>query len=543
MKKTVTINISGIVFTIDEDAYSKLQSYLNTIKGYFDDSQGRDEIMADIEVRIAEMFQEKLTDKRQVVTIEDVDHVISVMGKPEDFIDEETKAEYEERKKQEKTYHTADAGRNRRLFRDGDGSVIGGVCSGIGYYFGFDPIWLRIAFILGVFFFGTGIGLYLILWIIMPEAKTAAEKLEMKGEPVNIDNIGKTIEDEMENLKVKFEDFKQSSKKKHRRNSGKIGQLFDRFFNFLFNILMLIFKAFGKIIGFIFLCVGAFCLITLLGIFFSDGSTIISFTSEGINTFSFSDWSQLLFDSETNLTLAIVAILLLIGIPAISILYAGLKLLLGIKHEIKSISIGLILLWLVGLGLTIYSISGVVSEFRADNEIVETIELNSIPSDTLQLTISEDIFAVSRKNRYRVQKKFMMKIEDDIVYLGNPKMTIEKSPNEHFQLKIIKESKGSNNKEAKELAKSINYKFELIDNQLVLNPYFTLDSYSNWRKQKVGIILLVPEGKSVYLNDEMTRIIYDIDNVTNTWDPNMVDKTWTMLEPGLTCIGCDPDDL
>ena len=148
MKKTVTVNISGIVFTMDEDAYDVLQKYLSKIKGYFRKSDGQEEIIADIEARIAEMFHEKIDAKFQVISILHVEEMMTIMGKPEDFIDEEQKnseQEQQETEQQEPTnnnekYHS------KRLFRDKDGNVLGGVCSGVGYYFGFDPIWLRLIF-------------------------------------------------------------------------------------------------------------------------------------------------------------------------------------------------------------------------------------------------------------------------------------------------------------------------------------------------------------------------------------------------------------
>ena len=157
MKRTVTVNISGMVFTIDEDAYDVLQKYLNKIKGYFSKSDGQDEIIADIEARIAEMFQEKIDTKIQVISILHINEMMATMGKPEDFIDEDQQSTTEkEEPKQKKTQPRSEKYKTKRLYRDRDGNVLGGVCSGIGYYFGFGPIWLRL-FFAGLFFFaGTG---------------------------------------------------------------------------------------------------------------------------------------------------------------------------------------------------------------------------------------------------------------------------------------------------------------------------------------------------------------------------------------------------
>lgn len=538
MKKTVTINISGIVFTIDEDAYEVLQNYLNTIKSYFNDSDGQQEIMSDIEARIAEMFHEKVNEKNQVININHVNDMMEIMGKPEDFIDDETKAESEQ-KHYSKTYYTNN--KNKRLFRDKDNNVIGGVCSGIGYYFGFDPLWLRLAFAIAFFVFGSGFLFYLLLMIIIPEAKTAAEKLEMKGEPVNIDNIGKTIEEEMEGVKQRFNKFANEARNK--QHSEKFKSFFDKAFGFIFNLLQLIFKTFGKIIGGIFMSIGIFLLILIIGMLLSDGESIISWTSEGINTFSFNDWSSVIFGSETNILVVSIGLLLFIGVPAVAIIYGGIKLLFGMKHEVKGIGAIFTFLWIVGVIITIYSGVSLTNNFKAEDEVVDKVVLNELSSDTLKLTLKNDIFDVPKRKRYNIRKNFLMNIDNEKIRLGTPLFTIKQTDEDTVYFEIIKTSKGSNTKEARQMAKAIEYNYSISANSLALDAYYSFNIDNLWRNQELGLVLYIPQGKSIYLSEEMERIIYDIDNVSNTYDPDMVGKTWTMLEPGLTCIGCDPKEL
>ena len=148
------MNLSGIIFHIEEDAYDMLNKYLSTIKGYFKDSDGRDEIMSDIESRIAEMLQEKVNKTKQAVLMSDVESVISVMGKPEDFAGENESSENKQSASSENNTYSPNTTR-RRVFRDPDDKVLGGVCSGISSYFDFDPIWLRAAFAISFFVFGT----------------------------------------------------------------------------------------------------------------------------------------------------------------------------------------------------------------------------------------------------------------------------------------------------------------------------------------------------------------------------------------------------
>lgn len=182
MNKTLTINIAGSVFHIDENAYQKLDQYLKAIKRSFPKEE-QDEIIHDIEIRIAELFSENITDENQVVTLNDVDRVISIMGKPEDYIlDEETTTS----NNTQYIYNTS-----KKLYRDGDRAMVGGVLAGLGHYFKIDTVWMRIIFMILVLFYGTGVLLYLILWIIVPEAKTTSQILEMQREPINISTIEK----------------------------------------------------------------------------------------------------------------------------------------------------------------------------------------------------------------------------------------------------------------------------------------------------------------------------------------------------------------
>ncbi|MFW5725671.1 MAG: PspC domain-containing protein [Bacteroidota bacterium] len=204
MKKTVTANISGVVFHIDEDAYDRLNLYLAQVRDHLSSEDGTDEILSDIESRIAEMFQEKLTAVKTVITIADVDDVISQLGEPEQYDDIEEKAGTKKQNYKEREH--------RRLFRDPDDSYIAGVAGGLGLFFNLDPVWIRAAFILFTFFYGFGPILYLILWIVVPKARTTAEKLEMRGEKVNISNIERSIREELNELKENLKEFSKETR-------------------------------------------------------------------------------------------------------------------------------------------------------------------------------------------------------------------------------------------------------------------------------------------------------------------------------------------
>ncbi len=257
MNKTVTINISGIIFHIEEEAYEKLSKYLTTIRGYFNKSEGGSEIMSDIEARIAEMLQGKTSAIKQVVLMSDVDFVMDSMGKPEEFAGESN--ENSSTAENTETSYQDSEPVKKRLYRDGDSKVIGGVCSGIGNYFDIDAVWLRIALLLMFFFAGTGFLLYLILWIAIPEAKTTAEKLAMKGERADINNISKAVKEEAEHLKKRMEkygdDFKNMAADSRLAPRNTIEKIVDFLGDLLTNIgrvLLKIIGVFMVIIGIIF---------------------------------------------------------------------------------------------------------------------------------------------------------------------------------------------------------------------------------------------------------------------------------------------------
>jgi phage shock protein PspC (stress-responsive transcriptional regulator) len=190
MKITVSINLGGYSLNIDEDAYAELKMYLRNLELHFAREESSSEILSDIETRMAELFRAKLNSYKQVINIDDVRQVISVLGTPEDISDNEDPSARE--KFASPGYH--------RMYRDPDHRVIGGVCSGMGAYWDIDPVIVRVIFV-ALAFAGIGVLIYLILYIAIPEAKTTAQKIEMHGNPVNIHNIKDSVKKEFNNVR------------------------------------------------------------------------------------------------------------------------------------------------------------------------------------------------------------------------------------------------------------------------------------------------------------------------------------------------------
>jgi len=205
MKKTLNINLGGYPFTIDEDVYQDLHKYLNTIKRHFSKSEGVEEIMTDIEARMAELFTDS-QGERHIIENKDLDKVVSIMGTPEQFGAHVSHEEHEEEYESYRSYGEIKTG--KKFYRDPDHKVIAGVCSGIAAYWGIeDPIWVRLIFGL-LLFSGIGAFPYIILWIVIPKAKTAGDRLAMRGENANVENIGRIIEDEIDEMSDRIHEIK-----------------------------------------------------------------------------------------------------------------------------------------------------------------------------------------------------------------------------------------------------------------------------------------------------------------------------------------------
>ena len=336
MKKTYNINLGGIVFHIDEDAYELLDKYLSNLRIHFSKEEGAEEIVHDMELRISELFSERLNEKNQVITLKDVEEIIAQMGKPEEFSEDATQ-DTNEYIKEEKT--------PKRLFRDPDNKVIGGVCSGIAAYFGWDVTILRILLIILAFpifwngaFIIKGIVLfYIIAWIIIPEANTATDKLSMKGMKVNVENIGKTVTDGFE----KVNDYVKSDKP--RSILHKIGEAIVSVVGFLVKAVLVIAAICFTPVLFILLVVCFSLLMAAIGV-------IGSLPAFFYHAMPVVDWS-VVTSSPVPTTILAVSGILVIGIPIVGFIHFLMSTFGGWKAMPFVARMTLLVLWLIALGV------------------------------------------------------------------------------------------------------------------------------------------------------------------------------------------------
>ena len=209
MKKTIDINLAGLRFALDEDAYQRLSTYLRALEAQLSQTPGKEEILADIEGRIAELFTANLNPGKQVINLAEVDAVVATMGAPEDFAGDGAEGG---RVAGDWQPLGAEESSKKRLFRDADDRVVGGVASGLAAYFEVDPVVVRLLWAASILLGGLGVWLYLILWVVVPPARTTADRLRMRGEKVNWKNIQKTVEDELNGVADRVDRFARGEK-------------------------------------------------------------------------------------------------------------------------------------------------------------------------------------------------------------------------------------------------------------------------------------------------------------------------------------------
>lgn len=503
MKKTLTVNISGIVFHIDEDAFDKLNYYLKTIRKHFSSDDGCDEIIAGIEGRIAEMFQEKVKASKQVITLEDVKEVIGQLGEPEQISGDE---EPPKARPEPGPSYTSERS-TKRLFRDPDDKYVGGVCGGLGAFFQVDPTWVRILFLIGIFA-GFGILLYLILWIVIPVARTTADKLEMRGEKVNLSNIEKSIKEDLQDIKRNLRDISEETrdafKKKNLNSTGHNG--FQSFVLAVVGIFGFFFRIIGAIIGIAVIIVGVILLTALI--------TVMFIGPVGINTpvdawlFSFPHFLNVLLVSRWMIYLATAALILTLGIPLVLLIFAGLKLIFNFEINNRYFSAFLFFFWITGLAISLFVALNMAGEFTAHRSIADETVLEEFSSDTLYVNLSEAVPDYSRFDDYPYGVWGLWdtsQVEQTGYIQGVPRLRIKKHEADEVRVIVTKESRGASYQAASRKTESIQYEFSQRDSLLVLDPFFSFSKNDNWRVQKVYIELLVPNTKTVETSRDIRK--------------------------------------
>ncbi|MDB5247272.1 MAG: PspC protein [Segetibacter sp.] len=607
MKKVININFQGRVIPIEETAYDLLQRYVDSLRLFFATEEGRDEIINDIEGRIAELFGETLKKGSTCITDEDVNTIISSMGRPEDFEAEENNVKsqlegdgYQSRQERAYTYSTTGP---KRLYRDENNKVLGGVCSGIANYFVIDPVVVRILFIVffGVTFFAYlllwiavpstasvvigsqrkrlfrdpdskmiagvcsglaqyfavqvwvprilflipflsfvfrwghwgwwdfphflsfsfspgSIVIYIILWLVIPEAKSAADKLEMKGEKVDLNNIKSTIQSDIEGFKDRAQAFGSELKERAQvmgenlSSAGKragaeaaaVGKRTGGGIGHAIGVIVKIFAYF--IVG----CI----LFSIVAALFSLGVVLTGLLPA---------YSYVLDDGFQKL-LAWGTLIFFIWVPVIAVVTWIIRRIAGKRKSSGIVRLTFLALWIVGIICFVNLLVSVGSDFRYRNYPTE--EVVAIPNPGIpKLEIKTARLGRYYNNDWLDFEPFNS-YEEDTVYVRNIRLRITKSNTDSFEVFLVKMANGDSKNAAGHLASRINFNIIQTDSVLALDKGIAITKQDKFRNQQVIVTVAVPVGKRIYINDNVgwgnnVRVNLGRDNDYWDWENNM----------------------
>ncbi len=499
MKETVKINLNQRLFDLDADAYERLRNYLDSLSGYLKASaESADEVLQDIEQRIAEILEEKFRKDKQVVTLQDIEEVIKMMGTIDDFAREsdlnddgegatgnsKKSASYEDYSKE-----------HRKLYRDVENNILGGVCSGIAAYFNVDSVWIRLAFVVLFFINLVGLIIYLILWVVVPPAATTAQRLQMRGRPVTVENIQESVKSEFYKVKDNFRNYTHSEGfQKTRDTAGEVVTTMGNIFLVFLKVILIL--------------IGVALFVAVIAIILSFIATI---TAGGIwHGWHFPDtyfWSHLtpLFQNFTLFTLAFIAVIL---IPATAILTGIIKLIFNIKAHNSILSAFAWTIWALALVFVIISLLSGEHVLSVRHHYKDEVTLEMEKNKTLYIDLENELLTGRGLNYYSVFGKEIIRDKyNEICYL-HPTFLIKSSGTDKIQLELLYNSVipdfEDNNRYDRE------YEWVLNDTVLLLSNYLKIDEEDIWMLPGLQVILHLPEGQIVYIDNDIEEIVSKI---------------------------------
>lgn len=507
MDKTISISLGGFSFTIDELAYDKLKKYLDQIRISLGNMEGVDEIMSDVEIRISELFKERLLG-RDVVNSSDVGHVIEVMGEPEQYVDEDAEGVNFQKS-------TSDT-KKKKLYRDPKDKVLAGVLSGLAHYLGVETWITRVAWI--VLFFAdiplTGtvftVLSYIILWIVLPKAVTTSQRYEMLGKTADLENIKKTVSQ-----------FSTEIKDATSNTSSTIGQILRS----LAKLALIVFGA-------IFILMGIGFLLTAILVFVISAVSIPFTIFQNSFDYAWQDW------------LAKALVFLIVVVPAIFSVVFGVSLISSRVRVNKFFALGSLGLWILSIvGVIVLSL-GVVKNFT--NEInFANKNSYSITQDTLIVAFKEHQY----KGKNRVTFGINLSSDDFFEIDGKTfreipkKIEIYESDDDQIWVETVYFSKGADMNDARKSAEKIKYNYQLNSKgELDLDAFLSIAQNAKIRDQSIAINLYVPKNKTVNFKNIKTVVSKEKGSSFKNYEDG-INKFYRFVDERLECLNCIGDDL
>lgn len=510
MNKTVNINLASTFFHIDENAYQILERYLRKLKEGFKDTAGGEEILQDIEARIAELFQDLKTNPDYVINTADVEKVIGIMGEPETVLSEED-------------INTSQEKIHRKLYRDPEDKYIGGIAAGLGHYFKIDATWIRLIWLfLALFSGGVFILIYILFWILVPLAKTTGDLLRMKGEPVNIATIKKKIKEEFDDVTTKIKDLDYekagSTLKKKSKN----------FFQFLENLIRKIPSIILKLIGLLFLLISISSIFALfIGSFvlLGLGNLLLPFQFVDLGVFPDSFWR--------------IALILVVLIPFIFLFSLGIRLLRGVSSRIGSVSrLVLFSLWIIAIGALVFTGTNQIRKNSITATQTTIHELAIEHEDTLRVSL---FINEIKPNSWKFKKNNPLNALSRRIEKSQKLVTLSIKPNKlsSTSLEIQASAKGADEKKAQQAVEQLTYRWEQEGDILFLDDQIKNQPLSGFQTKNIEMTLLLKEGQIIALDESLRKVLsYPVENNQNWNSRSTAGYLWKMGPQELICLDC-----
>ena len=583
MKKVIQINYQGAVFTIEEAAYDVLKNYIEGLKDYFNKEESADEIMHDIELRIAELMSDAIKKGALCITEEIINAITSSIGRPNDLAEEaaasfeeeqqKTKVDNEYSKESTNKSWTRAANQSmlggvcagiahryqidvtivrlfsvlflftgigflcyvllwiilpsenippftkKRLFRSPENRRIGGVCAGLGYYFNVDAWIFRVLFLVPFilsffhwhysFFFwyegslrGSSLLVYLVMLIIIPKAKTAADKLEMKGQKVDLDGIKEVVNKDLKNMEDNAQKLgdKIKSTFKAKQNSDSVKDIS--------NALSPVLKFIQIIIA-----VGVFCFGLLM---------VLILSALFVKNHGSQSWIAYFLDFNTNENYLYYAIAALLLIPFIGMLTWSIKIMTKSKKSFKWISRTLVVTWFIALFVVVLEGSSYLQNFSTKAIVKKELPIKSFKSNTLHIyTKNEESFlnvGYKKPMIYTSENLFTSKEWSKLT--SNIKIETYPSMDTNFRMQVLYCAKGPNQRLATQYVNELKASVEQIDSVLFINKYLYIPSYQKFRNQFCIIRIYLPVGKRIVFHQNLEQLHWytmDLNDFSFEW--------------------------
>jgi phage shock protein PspC (stress-responsive transcriptional regulator) len=517
MDKTININLGGSLFQIDEEAFRILRDYLQAINSRFANVQGGHETIEDIELRIAEIFQSQkgLTG---VITRENVETMISIIGKPEDFDHGESGSGA-----------PVSSSQKKRMYRNPDDFIISGVCSGIGAYLDTDPVLFRILFIISAMF-GIGLFVYVALWISLPVARTDSQKRDMLSSSYRSAGA--------DNWQYKNNQINEAPVYKTGYNSpSRVGNAINEIFRAVGKVLYIIVRIFLIMIGIVFVLTGFLAILSFVMVVVFKFPGVFSVDSSGINLINFTDFLNYIVNPTSVPWIIILASIAFI-LPMLALIYWGVKMIFWFKARDGVVSLIALVVWVMSLaGLAVIGFNEGISFAQTAKTSVETVLPNS--SDTLYIISDNKI------SDLKFSKDFSLPHERYSVYINDEKnelyirsyLAVVRSDNKSTRIELRKRSAGRTDIEAMKKTEGLIYNYGIKGDTLHVDEYFTSPAGRKWSADNVGINLYIPSGTFLKFERDPKILLHSYfrneseEYLESSWESG--NSLWVMTNDGL----------